>query len=1190
MGQLVFGVIGAVVGGYFGGPAGAQAGFALGSAVGGLVFPAGSDQSYTGPRMSDLTVSSSTYGAPIVEGIGTQRIGGNIIWCPGIEEVETTTTQSAGKGGGPSVTQTTYSYYASFALALCKGPKSGVLRIWADGTKIYDASSSDYGAIDGLTYRFYNGDSTQLPDSIIEAREGVGNVPAFRGLCYLVFDRMPLAKFGNRIPSLTVEIADSVATNFSHVDGPAGRPMFPVFAFDEKYQRYITAENIGISSDVAMAQYDANTMQLIRVDRYTDLLNNNPSYPNAGVGNGTWYSDGGDFFCLQANSNTVAILRTSTMQVEAYSHAVGIPGWPTTTSVSGTERSALGGIEVSGNTDSGPIFFWPSAFKDLLYIMDKYGVLQGVDDIEGYSLAGKLSAASGLFKGGQAILWIAVASGTSLGLDTMYFNRYSIAPSVYDFVDPDIYPVGAGTPFPLVRTHHFTKTLADFGWTADSCSKFDIVYDPLDGNYLCIGVCWMGASRRAKYAKYDFENQALVWTIDNTTDGDAAFPNYASNSWSTQRCRQGQFALASEGGRYITVIDTRHGTYTNQDWLTGTAGAAVPSFGTYFSAQFGSVFAFGTKTTIPTADFAARFDTFHLQGGPAAIVPYIASLCQRCGLEPADVDTSGILVGGQSPTVWGYYWNRAAVAKDLIGPLAQKFFFDAFESDFTLKFQNRGQGVVETIPQELLAFVDEGQGLVLDETIAQEKELPAKVTLTYTDYQRDYQGNAQISVRPSNPKVTMSSNNQTSLESPVAQTATEAKQLVERILYTTWMERSTYKLQPSNRYMYFDPTDEFIAQLADGTTIQMRLTKYYIGQDLTLQWEAVGEDGATYSSNAITDGGQIPVNVLPRVVASVMFVMDLPLLQDLDNRGRERTFDYVVMSGVTETGWRGAYAYLSPDNTTYAPVVQSNAPGAYGSAVTALPDNLDPFSLDTTTSFDVVLQVGEDRLVSVTTDELLAGKNGMAVKCSNGEWEVIQFQTVTPQANGVYRLTNLLRGRVGTDWVCGLHAVGDQVVLLESATAQYFESDLATIGVTRYWKPVSYGQFIDNVAPQAETTRGNELKPWMPRQLKATVAGSDIGLTWARRTRYGGGLQDGTGTVPLNEDSEAYEVDILSGPGGTLKRTLSGLTTPAATYNSADITTDFGSIPATLTMRVYQLTQTSGLTRGFSREITVTVS
>src|SRR5690606_35650402 len=72
---------------------------------------------------------------------------------------------------------------------------------WADG-QLLDP--------EGLNLRFYRGTQTQLPDGLIEATQGVA--PAYRGMCYLVVEQLPLSRFGNRIPQLSVELCRVVGT------------------------------------------------------------------------------------------------------------------------------------------------------------------------------------------------------------------------------------------------------------------------------------------------------------------------------------------------------------------------------------------------------------------------------------------------------------------------------------------------------------------------------------------------------------------------------------------------------------------------------------------------------------------------------------------------------------------------------------------------------------------------------------------------------------------------------------------------------------------------------------------------------------------------------------------------------------------------------------------------------------------
>src|SRR5512134_3566298 len=121
MAQLGFAVAGAAVGSMFGMP---QLGWIAGAAIGGLLFPAKGPHT-EGPRLGDLSVSSSAYGMPIPILYGTMRVAGNMIWSSGLAE-EKTTKKVGGKGGG-GAKQTTYSYTASFALSFGEGPADDVL-------------------------------------------------------------------------------------------------------------------------------------------------------------------------------------------------------------------------------------------------------------------------------------------------------------------------------------------------------------------------------------------------------------------------------------------------------------------------------------------------------------------------------------------------------------------------------------------------------------------------------------------------------------------------------------------------------------------------------------------------------------------------------------------------------------------------------------------------------------------------------------------------------------------------------------------------------------------------------------------------------------------------------------------------------------------------------------------------------
>jgi hypothetical protein len=175
---------------------GLSIGLTAGNILGGLLFPM-QLPNQVGPRLNDLTVSTSTNGSAIPIGYGTFRFAGNIIWSPGLQEHSKTTKQ--GGKGGPSYSSTTYTYTASWATTWGEGPAT-ILKIWFDSKIGYDATSGSNIA----TYpapTFYPGNEAQMPDPLIQGMVGVNKTSAFRGLVYAVWEDFLLTDFGNRIPN-----------------------------------------------------------------------------------------------------------------------------------------------------------------------------------------------------------------------------------------------------------------------------------------------------------------------------------------------------------------------------------------------------------------------------------------------------------------------------------------------------------------------------------------------------------------------------------------------------------------------------------------------------------------------------------------------------------------------------------------------------------------------------------------------------------------------------------------------------------------------------------------------------------------------------------------------------------------------------------------------------------------------------
>lgn len=195
MATLLFQAAGAALGSIFG-PFGAIVGRAVGALAGSAVDRSllGGTKTIIGPRLTDARLPGADEGTAISRVYGTARIGGTLIWATRFEE-QVLVERAGGKASGPK--SESYRYCANIALGLCEGPVVSFRRMWADGREV------DLSAV---LIRVYTGAHTQPPDPLIEAKQGEGNTPAYRGLSYIVLERFPLDAYGNRIPVIQFEV------------------------------------------------------------------------------------------------------------------------------------------------------------------------------------------------------------------------------------------------------------------------------------------------------------------------------------------------------------------------------------------------------------------------------------------------------------------------------------------------------------------------------------------------------------------------------------------------------------------------------------------------------------------------------------------------------------------------------------------------------------------------------------------------------------------------------------------------------------------------------------------------------------------------------------------------------------------------------------------------------------------------
>jgi hypothetical protein len=520
--------------------------------------------------------------------------------------------------------------------------------------------------------------------------------------------------------------------------------------------------------------------------------------------------------------------------------------------------------------------------------------------------------------------------------------------------------------------------------------------------------------------------------------------------------------------------------------------------------------------------------------------------------------------GTLSGTVPGFVIDRVMGARDALDPLELAFFFDCFESGGEIVFRHRGaDGPVLEVDEGDLVETAEGSAL-LTLTRGQETELPASAKVRFISSTGDY-GQAVSEAR----RIAGASGRVSQADLPLVLENAQAEAIAETWLFEAWAarERAGFTLPPSQ--LLVEPGDSVRVVHAGGARL-LRVTE--VGEHGAREIEARSIDPEIYG---VAVGKERPVRGGAPVISGQPLVafMDLPML-----RGDEPAAAGYVAA--TQSPWPGSVAiYGSPEATGYVLKGTATAPATVGVTLVDLPAGPEG-RIDH--AGRLIVKVEGEALTSCTLLQLYAGRNVAALR-NAGEWEVLQFANATLTAPGTYELSGLLRGQSGTEGAMRAPvAAGARFVLINSALAR-IDIGASEIRLPYSWRYGPAARDIGDATYATETHAfaGLGLRPLSPVRVRASRSDGDAVITWIRRTRIGGDAWESP-DVPLSEDVESYEVDVLD--GDVVKRTLSSAT-PSVSYSAAAQTDDFGAPQASIDVRVYQLSSTYG--RGAPRAATV---
>jgi len=556
--------------------------------------------------------------------------------------------------------------------------------------------------------------------------------------------------------------------------------------------------------------------------------------------------------------------------------------------------------------------------------------------------------------------------------------------------------------------------------------------------------------------------------------------------------------------------------------------------------------------------------------GAVSLAALVRHLCVRAGMPEAWIDVTGLW-----GAVEGYAIGALESPRASITTLSRHFGFDAVETEGMIRFVMRGRAAVASVTHDDLVAAREDD--VLELTRAQETELPQALKWQVARADEDYDA-ALVEAR----RITVDTTRIASESFPMAVPPEEAERRCRRALMEAWTGRETaaFRLPPSR--LALDPAD--VVTLAhDGRQVPLRLVSIADAEARGI--EAVRQDREAHD---LPPGSPRPSSLSKAVVfgAPEAVLLDLPQLTEDQPAHRPFAVAHAVP-------WPGEMAvFRSPSTDGFEFLTTFGGRARIGALVS-------DFYSGPTSRFDfgnaLVVDLASGTLESVTDLTLFGGgerANALAIESAPGTWEIVQAGVAELIAPGRYSLTRLLRGQRGTEAAMANPApAGARVVVLDAALASLPIAQ-ADLGLPWNWRigPASRPVSDETYVAQAFTPADVGLRPFsvahVEQPWRTPRTPGDLTIRWTRRSRALAADSWGAVEVPLNEETEAYEVEILDGVA--VKRTLT-TSTASAIYTAAQQTADWGAPLGpgdTLDIRIYQLSALIG--RGAAKIVTLT--
>lgn len=1178
MAQLAFTVAGGAIGSVVPGVGtvlGAQVGALVGGVVGPMITPGPTTY---GPRLDDPSVAAGDYGAPLTINYGTSpKIQCERFWVKGNKRDARTKKQSTGgKGGGPSFVTT--EYFATFAAQITDAPITALRRLWLgrelvfDGTveAITEALASGAripltGVAAGVTFRLYKGAADQMPDPAMQAEDPFAS--AYRGYSWILVEDLPLEQWANEIPPPFAEISTE----------PPERPHYgltlygstilePGATFDAARGRLLVAKANSqpilvydiISGVLARTDNFSARVPLWRDDAYGPLNEQPATLAQATLNNiGPAIAPDGSFYIFSEEWPTgISFGAGNLVDAESGQFLASL-----STDANVVFAAAFG--LAHGPSDATPSIVTDHKIRQIDWLP--------IDPTTGVQPFLYLRCVrNGWCYGGQVALtdrgrtYARLLIGTNLVMSSSEFHcdidragltvflayrRGGLGLEVAKvpiagFLDVSPYEAGAYFPTQTAAVSGAIGALTDALYDSDA-DTFVVIgvsgFQVFDSDLASVAVV-TGAFRSAGHRSRSTLD-GKIWFASASTASGAEKDTLRAYSTAT-----GELVQTEPLGAW-SLTDTNAfdpvWQFRQDVWVAHTGGST------------GGDWTYRTKPAVLLGDRSAV--------GKVPLADVVIDVARRAGLAAGQVDVSAV-----TRLIYGAAFKAVNVTgRGILEDLLTHTQHEIAMIDGVLKVFPRPVSSSGTLTDADLG-ADGGAPL---KRRTDSTAVPRRLELNYHSIEAQLERGQQAAEFPVE---VVPAGEQIRIETAMVMDDAEAAVDVQTLMGEASAERTEFEAAVPYTRGDIEPGQIWGVSDLDGVQA-VRVQEIAGGRVLALRgrsaWPFLNPDGAFFDNAK-------PIPVLGERPATDFDLIDSHMWRDVDDGPAFYYLGWPRRIGLT---WPGGVLYRSTDpfvfDTEFAAIT---AAATAGVSIGELGDVPTAHLWDRGNALTVRMKSGTPE--SASEADVLVAANPVWVQCGEtGEWELIQFATATENADGTWTLTNLLRGRRGTEHLTGSHAPGDRVLWADQAFAK--RSGGSLIGTQVYFVSATLGASQDLSTRRGFVNNARALRPYSVGHIAGSRGGGgDLTITWVRRSRIAGG--PALTTVPLGEETEAYEIDVIDDTVSpeVVVRTIAA-SGPSAVYTGSQQSNDFGGPKATVKIRIYQLSGTFG--RGVVKEAIV---